>query len=131
MSFVSPKNWRAEMLRVAEAQDASFGETLTIVPCDRRPNMSAKPDFAHKVTLTGIFSWQARDVTVSTSGGLPPVSTRDPWCSITRTLLPWAPRAGDLIHRECDGTTWEITKVHSNGVHRVDFDLVQMGLARQ
>jgi hypothetical protein len=32
MSFVSPKNWRAEMQRLAEMQDASFGETLTIVP---------------------------------------------------------------------------------------------------
>ena len=131
-------NWHSGMQAAASAINEAFGETLTIIPCDRQPNYEPQPHLDHAVTLTGVFSY--RSVAVLDTGhgvvrrGHSPqaiVESRKPYARFAHRDLPWGLQQGDRIERCCSGEVFEVTSVQPDGVSSITVDLVQLGLPSQ
>ncbi len=137
MSFINSTNWRAGMQTVSATIDQTFGETILLIPCERRPNAQARPQREHAVELLGVFGWRS-EMALRTGniaqnrgegGGL--VETRKPVVSFSHAALPWALAHGDRVERCCDGELFEVTKIEPDGVSRVCCHLVQLGRSEQ
>ena len=84
-------DWRELMnTLVSPAIDDAFGETLRIIPCERKTNQSAVPDHANAVTLQGVFSWRSKTIWQASehdpTAQLPVVS-RDPIACFARNVF--------------------------------------------
>jgi hypothetical protein len=130
-------NWRAEMQGVAAAIDDTFGESVTVMPMRRAVNQTATddPSRAH-VTICAVFSLRSemafnnRDSRALSSNNIdtaPLISTRKPCFSFRFGSLPFAIRQADRIKRLSDGSLFEIKEIKSDGVSRVEAEVVQLG----
>jgi hypothetical protein len=130
-------NWRAEMQGVAAAIDDTFSESVTVVPMRRAVNQSATVDPSRApVSVRAVFSWRSemafnnRNSHAVSSGNIdtaPLISTRKPCFSFRFGSLPFAIRQADRIMRLSDGSLFEIKDVKSDGVSRVETEVVQLG----
>lgn len=130
-------NWRAEMQGVAAGIDSTFGETVVVRATTRAVNRTAQIDNSIRpASVDAVFSWRAemafngnanRGAALGDFGAAPLVSTRKPIFSFRFGVLPFPLRQGYRIERVCDGSTFEITDVKSDGVSRVEVSVVQLG----
>jgi hypothetical protein len=135
--MIFANNWRAEMQGVAAAIDDSFGESVTVMPMRRAVNHSSTPDPTRThVAVCAVFSWRSemafnnrdsRAVSSSNIDTAPLISTRKPCFSFRFGSLPFALRQADRITRLSDGSLFEIKNVKSDGVSRVEAEVVQLG----
>jgi len=132
-------SWCQGMQRVPNAINDAFGEALTIIPSETRPNYPPQQDYKHAVTVQGVFSYRsamALDTghdSVARRGHHPGaiVETRTPIARFAHKDLKWALNHGDIVRREIDGTEFTITALRTDGVSAVECDLVQLGVQEQ
>jgi hypothetical protein len=129
--------WRSHMQHVAAAIDGAFGELVSVTPTTRSPNLMAKLDPSlTPATVSAVFSWRSemafnhsnsRSISSGSIETAPLVSTRKPFFSFKCGELPFALRQGYQIERLCDGSLFEVKDVKSDGVSRVQVEVVQLG----
>lgn len=130
-------NWRSQMQDVAAEIDGAFGESVTVTPMTRTVNHSATVDNSRApVTVCAVFSWRSemafnnrnsRAVSSTNIDTAPLISTRKPCFSFRFGVLPFALRQAYQITRLCDGSVFEVKEVKSDGVSRVEVEVVQLG----
>lgn len=123
------QDWRTLMNEsVAPEIDKQLGgERLTFVPCTKKPNVPAVPDWSKAKAICGIFDLQFKLVLTATNN---PVESRDPCARVgyyQLDLLGFAPKGGDWIRREDTGHLYEIRKVMPDGVSMTEFELTELG----
>ncbi len=127
-------DWRRGIGLVSTKIDEAFGEALSIIPCEAKPNFSPISYDEEAVTLRGEFSYRNKLVfrtshaATAMSGDSGLIESRVPIVTLTHNSLPWEIHRGDRVRRETDHTLFEVTKVESDGVSRVTLHLTQLGL---
>jgi hypothetical protein len=135
MTMLFDVNWRAGMGDVSAAIDESFGEVVKVIPAEAsKPNFPTIPDPSRAVTVTAVFTRQAKTVIMGdnhgrTRGGVsvsPLVSTSEPVFSFGYGVLPFPILQGYQIER-CNGELFEVTDVKPDGVARIVCPVNQLG----
>lgn len=139
MSYVNTTNFKQAMATLAGTIDATFGETLRIIPCTSRPNFPTEAHEDQAVIVQGVFTAKPelvmRSNSIAHKGAEPAglVESRVPVFSFARAQLPWAINRGDRIARCCaPDETYEVTRIESDvTAQRITVHVVQLGRLEQ
>ncbi|WP_424362972.1 hypothetical protein [Methylocystis parvus] len=138
MSYVNPPNFKQAMASLAGTIDATFGESIRIIPCTSRPNFPTEAHEDKAVIVQGVFTAKPelvmRSNSIAHKGAEPAalVESRVPIFSFARAQLPWAINRGDRIQRSCDGSQYEITRIEADVTsQRITCHVVELGVMSQ
>jgi hypothetical protein len=133
--------FREAMDDCANAISDTMGETVTVFPYTAKPNFPSMPDpsllpfsitavFTHKAVMA--FSKKGEPASGNREFDLAPlISTRKPCFSVKACELPFPLRQHYRIERCWNKAVWEITDIKSDGISRIECDVVQLGRASQ
>jgi hypothetical protein len=134
-------SWRTAMQGVAAEIDATMGECVIVTPVDYAnsevnfpkqmlPGSAVIVTAVYTETPTHALGKPSRMKYGSGYEGAPLVTTRKPGFSFAFGAVPFALGQGCRIERRCSGEIFEITDVKSDGVSRIECNVVQLGRQR-
>jgi hypothetical protein len=140
MLFPGSNSWRAGMQDVSAAIDEAMGELVTVTPASVPAiNFASVADPSRSVTVVATFKNKAKTIIMGSEGKMgghslsPLVETSVPVFEFSYDVLrsmPYPLQQSYRITRLCNGVTYEITNIKSDGVSRTCVNVVQLGIPR-